>query len=89
MKIHFPNFDWLIFFNTIFEGITDKDDKTILFDESTEVVIYGVDFVRRLDRLLPQFNTRYIFLILNFIFIFYLFLFKKIKIFFLNFILVF
>lgn len=58
MKTHFPNFDWLVFFNTIFEGITDNDNQTISFDESTEVVIYGVDFVRRLDRLLPQFESR-------------------------------
>jgi hypothetical protein len=59
MNSRFPNFDWLIFFNTIFEGILDKDNKEIRFNESTEVVIYGVDFVKRLDRLLPEFEPRF------------------------------
>uniref|UniRef100_A0A915DMP7 Uncharacterized protein n=1 Tax=Ditylenchus dipsaci TaxID=166011 RepID=A0A915DMP7_9BILA len=60
MNSRFPNFDWLIFFNTIFEGILDKNNKEIRFNESTEVVIYGVDFVKRLDRLLPEFEPRII-----------------------------
>ncbi|KAI6181987.1 Phosphate-regulating neutral endopeptidase [Aphelenchoides fujianensis] len=37
-----------------------KTGKVITFDESTEVVIYGVDFVQRLDQLLPQFDKRVI-----------------------------
>ncbi|KAI6175220.1 Membrane metallo-endopeptidase-like 1 [Aphelenchoides fujianensis] len=60
MRREFRNFDWLLFFNTIFEDIRDKDGKVITFDESTEVVIYGVDFVQRLDQLLPQFDKRVI-----------------------------
>lgn len=59
MRRRYPNFDWLLFFNTIFENITDKDGRVIRFDDSAEVVIYGVDFVERLDKLLPQFQPRY------------------------------
>lgn len=40
MKQNFPNFDWLIFFNTIFEGIYDKNETEIRFNESTEVVSF-------------------------------------------------
>lgn len=58
MRREFRNFDWLVFFNTIFEEIRDKDGRVIRFDESTEVVIYGVDFVQRFDQLLPQFDQR-------------------------------
>lgn len=58
MRRRYPNFDWLLFFNTIFENITDKDGRVIRFDDSAEVVIYGVDFVERLDKLLPQFQPR-------------------------------
>lgn len=60
MRTQFRNFDWLLFFNTIFENIKDKDGRTIRFEESTEVVIYGVDFVSRFDQLLPQFETRFV-----------------------------
>lgn len=48
-----------MFFNTIFEQIRDKDGRIIRFDEDTEVVIYGVDFVQRFDQLLPQFDKRF------------------------------
>ncbi len=58
MNARFPNFNWLLFFNTIFEEIVDKDGTTIRFNDSTEVVIYGVDFVARLDRLMPEFEPR-------------------------------
>ncbi|KAI6179301.1 Phosphate-regulating neutral endopeptidase [Aphelenchoides besseyi] len=58
MRREFRNFDWLLFFNTIFEGIRDKNGSIIRFDESTEVVIYGVDFVQRFDQLIPQFDRR-------------------------------
>lgn len=61
MRRQFRNFDWLVFFNTIFEEIRDKDGKIIRFDEDTEVVIYGVDFVERFDKLLPQFDKKIVF----------------------------
>lgn len=59
MRQQFPHFDWLTFFNTIFEDITDKNGKTITFDDNAEVVIYGVDFVQRLDALIPIFDKKY------------------------------
>uniref|UniRef100_A0A7E4VRL2 Neprilysin n=1 Tax=Panagrellus redivivus TaxID=6233 RepID=A0A7E4VRL2_PANRE len=65
MRKKFPNFDWRTFFNTIFEEITDANGKTITFDDSAEVVIYGVDFVERLDALLPTFKPKVIVNYLN------------------------
>jgi hypothetical protein len=59
MRKSFKNFDWLLFFNTMFEDIQDKNGSRIVFDDSTEVVIYGSDFVERMDKLLPQFDKRY------------------------------
>ena len=59
MRRQFPHFDWLTFFNTIFEDIVDKNGKTITFDDNAEVVIYGVDFVQRLDALIPTFDKKY------------------------------
>uniref|UniRef100_A0A0K0D9J7 Peptidase_M13_N domain-containing protein n=1 Tax=Angiostrongylus cantonensis TaxID=6313 RepID=A0A0K0D9J7_ANGCA len=50
MKEQLSNFDWLLFFN--------ESGKQISFDESTEVVVYGVEFLRRLNKLLPQFEKR-------------------------------
>jgi len=58
MNARFPNFNWLLFFNTIFDDIADREGREIRFNDSTEVVIYGVDFVKRLDRLLPEFEPR-------------------------------
>ena len=65
MREKFPNFDWLTFFNTIFEDIQDKSGNTITFDDSAEVVIYGVDFVSRLDQLIPTFDKKIIINYLN------------------------
>jgi membrane metallo-endopeptidase-like protein 1 len=65
MRQQFPHFDWLTFFNTIFEDITDKNGKTITFNDDAEVVIYGVDFVQRLDALIPIFDKKVIINYLN------------------------
>lgn len=40
MMRRFPNFDWLLFFNTIFVGITDSSGEPIKFNDSTEVVSF-------------------------------------------------
>lgn len=58
MKQELPNFDWLLFFNKVFENIKDKQGNPINFNESTEVVIYGLVFLRRLDKMLPQYDKR-------------------------------
>ncbi|TMS35769.1 hypothetical protein L596_003092 [Steinernema carpocapsae] len=58
MKREFPNFDWLLFFNKVFAEIRTKDDKPITFSDDTEIVIYGLEFIRRLDKLIPQFEPR-------------------------------
>ncbi|VDM56591.1 unnamed protein product [Angiostrongylus costaricensis] len=50
MKEQLSNFDWLVFFN--------ESGKQISFGENTEVVVYGVEFLRRLNKLLPQFEKR-------------------------------
>jgi hypothetical protein len=42
MSTRFPNFNWLLFFNTVFVGITNPDGEKISFNQSTEVVIYGM-----------------------------------------------
>ncbi|CAJ0576445.1 unnamed protein product, partial [Mesorhabditis spiculigera] len=53
-----PNFNWLLFFNSMFEDIRTKNGTTISFDYSTEVVVYGVEFLERLDKMLPKYNKR-------------------------------
>uniref|UniRef100_A0A1I7XU20 Peptidase_M13_N domain-containing protein n=1 Tax=Heterorhabditis bacteriophora TaxID=37862 RepID=A0A1I7XU20_HETBA len=58
MRRQLPNFDWHFFFNQVFKDIKHKDGSRITFDENTEVVVYGVEFLRRLDKLLPQFEKR-------------------------------
>lgn len=35
-----------------------QDGSPITFNESTEVVVYGVEFLKRLDQLLPKFDKR-------------------------------
>uniref|UniRef100_A0AC34PXB3 Peptidase M13 N-terminal domain-containing protein n=1 Tax=Panagrolaimus sp. JU765 TaxID=591449 RepID=A0AC34PXB3_9BILA len=65
MREKFPHFDWLTFFNTIFEDIEDKNGNVITFNDSAEVVIYGVDFVERLDALMPIFDNKVIINYLN------------------------
>jgi hypothetical protein len=40
----FPNFDWLLFFNTIFEDINEqKATKAIQFASDEPIVIYGAE----------------------------------------------
>ncbi|KAK6049614.1 hypothetical protein COOONC_12880 [Cooperia oncophora] len=58
MKQELPNFDWLLFFNEVFREITDQNGTRIVFDENAEVVIYGIEFLRRLDKLLPEYEKR-------------------------------
>ncbi|KIH46296.1 hypothetical protein ANCDUO_23652 [Ancylostoma duodenale] len=58
MREQLPNFDWQLFFNEVFRDITSKNGSRISFDENAEVVVYGVEFLRRLDKLLPQFEKR-------------------------------
>ncbi|KAK0395996.1 hypothetical protein QR680_001524 [Steinernema hermaphroditum] len=58
MRRAYPNFNWLHFFNMVFTDIKTKDNETITFDDNTEVVIYGLEFIRRLDKLIPQFEPR-------------------------------
>uniref|UniRef100_A0A914KXX2 Peptidase M13 N-terminal domain-containing protein n=1 Tax=Meloidogyne incognita TaxID=6306 RepID=A0A914KXX2_MELIC len=59
IKERYPNFDWLLFFNTIFENINEQKGKNpIQFEHDEPIVIYGAEFVARLDKLLPTFEPR-------------------------------
>uniref|UniRef100_A0AC35U4W4 Neprilysin n=1 Tax=Rhabditophanes sp. KR3021 TaxID=114890 RepID=A0AC35U4W4_9BILA len=58
MKKKFPNFDWKFFFKTLFEKIRGPTGEGVHFDETTEIVIYGIDFIHKLDELLPKFDKR-------------------------------
>ncbi|KAM3720060.1 Neprilysin-2 [Dirofilaria immitis] len=60
MKKEFPNFDWLLFFNTIFQsiGIGTADDEIVVMNDTTEIVIYGLQFIKKLDQLLPKYDKR-------------------------------
>ncbi|GMS83797.1 hypothetical protein PENTCL1PPCAC_5972 [Pristionchus entomophagus] len=58
MTLELPYFDWKMFFNEVFADIKTKNGTAITFDNNTEVVVYGVEFLRRLDKLLPQFHSR-------------------------------
>ncbi|KAI3413451.1 NEDD8 protease Nep2 [Globodera pallida] len=62
MNERFPNFDWLLFFNTIFEDIGhhQQKGKSIRFSIDEPIVIYGIEFVARFDKLLPAFEPRVI-----------------------------
>ncbi|CAI2347107.1 unnamed protein product [Caenorhabditis sp. 36 PRJEB53466] len=59
-----PNFNWHTFFNHMFKDLHDKSGKQITFDEDTEVVVYGFEFLRRLDQLLPMYHPR---LVINYL----------------------
>ncbi|KAK6009293.1 hypothetical protein OSTOST_25803, partial [Ostertagia ostertagi] len=59
MKQQLPNFDLQLFFNQVFREITDQNGTQIVFDENAEVVVYGIEFLRRLDKLLPEYEKRY------------------------------
>ncbi|CAI5440720.1 unnamed protein product [Caenorhabditis angaria] len=58
MRRQLPNFDWHLFFNHMFKDLHDKNGKVISFDDTTEVVVYGFEFLRRLDTLLPRYEKR-------------------------------
>ncbi|CAI4221414.1 unnamed protein product [Auanema sp. JU1783] len=58
MRRQLRNFDWLLFFNHVFKDIKNKDGSPIVFNESTQVVVYGVEFLRRLDQLLPRYHKQ-------------------------------
>lgn len=60
MREQFPNFDWLLFFNTLFQDIKSKNNKSIVVNNTTEVVIYGMEFVKKLDDLLSKYERRII-----------------------------
>ncbi|CAD6198779.1 unnamed protein product [Caenorhabditis auriculariae] len=58
MRRKLPNFDWFSFFNHIFHDIKNTNGERITFDDSAEVVVYGFEFLRRLDHLLPNYDRR-------------------------------
>uniref|UniRef100_A0A183V478 Neprilysin n=1 Tax=Toxocara canis TaxID=6265 RepID=A0A183V478_TOXCA len=58
MRRDFSNFNWLTFFNYVFNDIRKSDGSPITFNDSTEVVIYGLEFIHRLDKLIPKFPPR-------------------------------
>ncbi|KAL3993800.1 Neprilysin-2 [Acanthocheilonema viteae] len=60
MRKEFPNFNWLLFFNTIFQNIGSSNDKMIVINDTTEIVIYGLQFIKKLDKLLPKYDKRII-----------------------------
>ncbi|MFH4977167.1 hypothetical protein AB6A40_003876 [Gnathostoma spinigerum] len=55
-----PNFDWLLFFNTVFRNVHIKGTGPITFSNNTEVVVYGLEFLNRLNKLLPTHSKRVI-----------------------------
>ncbi|KAF8363799.1 nep-2 [Pristionchus pacificus] len=65
MTRELPYFNWKMFFNEVFADIKTKNGTDITFDDTTEVVVYGVEFLRRLDKLLPQFHSRLVYFILH------------------------
>uniref|UniRef100_A0A1I7VBC3 Peptidase_M13_N domain-containing protein n=1 Tax=Loa loa TaxID=7209 RepID=A0A1I7VBC3_LOALO len=56
MTKEFPNFNWLLFFSTIFQTIGSSNEKIIVINDTTEVVIYGLEFIKKLDELLPKYD---------------------------------
>ncbi|VDM94201.1 unnamed protein product [Onchocerca ochengi] len=58
MRKEFPNFNWLLFFNTIFQSIGTSNDRIIIMNDTTEIVIYGLQFIKELDKLLPKYDKR-------------------------------
>ncbi|EJD74346.1 hypothetical protein LOAG_18328 [Loa loa] len=59
MTKEFPNFNWLLFFSTIFQTIGSSNEKIIVINDTTEVVIYGLEFIKKLDELLPKYDKRF------------------------------
>ncbi|VIO93997.1 Uncharacterized protein BM_BM7805 [Brugia malayi] len=60
MSKEFPNFNWLLFFSTIFQNIASSDNQIIKMNDTTEIVIYGLQFIKKLDELLPKYDKRII-----------------------------
>ncbi|PIC47746.1 hypothetical protein B9Z55_006986 [Caenorhabditis nigoni] len=60
MKISLPHFNWHLFFNHMFKDLHDKHGRQITFDDDTEIVVYGYEFLRRLDLLIPMYDARLI-----------------------------
>ncbi|CAJ0914512.1 unnamed protein product, partial [Mesorhabditis belari] len=58
MRRRLPNFNWLLFFNSVFDDIKMKNGTPITFNYETEVVVYGLEFLERLDKLLPKYTKR-------------------------------
>ncbi|CAB3411137.1 unnamed protein product [Caenorhabditis bovis] len=58
MRRQLPNFDWYTFFNHMFHDLVDKTGTPIRFNDSTEIVVYGFEFLKRLDQLLPNHDKR-------------------------------
>ncbi len=68
LRRQFSNFDWSIFVRTMFgdvqmivsNGSMNASVSAADFvDDNVEIVVYGIDFLRRLDVLLPTFPKRY------------------------------
>ncbi|VDN01916.1 unnamed protein product [Thelazia callipaeda] len=60
MKKQFPNFDWLLFFNAVFDSIKSTSSKAVEINGTTQVVIYGSEFMKKFDHLLPKYDKRII-----------------------------
>ncbi|EJW79702.1 hypothetical protein WUBG_09390, partial [Wuchereria bancrofti] len=56
MSKEFPNFNWLLFFSTIFQNVASSDDQIVKMNGTTEIVIYGLQFIKKLDELLPKYD---------------------------------
>ncbi len=54
----FTHFNWLSFFETMFRDIRTPSGHPVVFDSNTEVVVYGMEFLQRLDQLLPKYEPR-------------------------------
>ncbi|PAV84999.1 hypothetical protein WR25_10264 [Diploscapter pachys] len=65
MRRQFRHFDWILFFQSMFEDVRSKKGERIRFDENTPVVVYGVEFLRRFDVMLPQYDIRKVINYLN------------------------
>ena len=60
MHRRFPNFDWPLFFDTMFAGVNDSssNDRQVRLNASDEVIIYAVEFIAAFDKLLATVEPR-------------------------------
>jgi hypothetical protein len=53
----YPTFDWMMFIQEIYKDVPNSSGN---FPADAEVVIYGIDYIGRLEQLLQQHHKRYL-----------------------------